>query len=290
MISLLLCIFSSTIILIIFKIIEKQKVEIFPPIVVNYLAATALGFIINGTSSNVSYEMVSPWILVSFIIGIMLIGNFYLLANSTQRAGIGITTVSAKMSFVIPVLYSLIFDANDVIDFKKTVLIILAVASVFFVIYPDKYDTKRAGSILYPILIFIGLGLLDALLKFCQHRFIKDADTTLIFTSINFSVAAIIGLITIVLSKKYKSLLNFKVWVIGIALGVANFGSMYFLINSLNVLKFDNSLVFGINNIGIVVVSVIVAIIIYKERFSRINWFGLLLSVLVLIGMIKIFL
>ncbi|MDA3890226.1 MAG: hypothetical protein PF517_01025 [Salinivirgaceae bacterium] len=289
MISLLLSIVSSTIILIIFKIIERQKVDIFPPIVVNYIAASALGFTINRTSSSVSIETVTPWILISIVIGIMLIGNFYLIGNSTQKAGIGITTVAAKMSFVLPVLYSLIFDAHDIIDIKKTALILLALASVFFVIYPKKFDTERSGSILYPILIFFGLGLLDTLLKYCQHHFITDADSTLIFTSVNFTVAGIIGIAVVLFSKKsQKQLKNPKVWLIGIALGVANFGSMYFLINSLNALRFDNSLVFGINNIGIVIASVLIAIIIYKERFSKINWLGLILSLLVLLGMINI--
>jgi hypothetical protein len=112
MISLLLSIVSSTIILIIFKIIERQKVDIFPPIVVNYIAASALGFTINRTSSSVSIETVTPWILISIVIGIMLIGNFYLIGNSTQKAGIGITTVAAKMSFVLPVLYSRSFEGT----------------------------------------------------------------------------------------------------------------------------------------------------------------------------------
>lgn len=291
MISLLLSILSSTVILILFKVIEKQKLDIFPPIVVNYIAATTFGFSINNTTTEFSLAIIQPWIIFTLIIGVMLIGNFYLIGNSTQKAGIGITTVSAKMSFVLPVLYSLLFDINDEINIKKSILILLALTSVVFVIFPNKYESKRSGSIFYPIIIFFGLGILDALVKYCQHHFINTPESSALFSALNFGVAAIIGVAILFISKNHiKSIFNIKVWLVGTVLGIANFGSMYFLINALNALKFNNSLVFGINNIGVVLASVVIAILIFKERFSKINWIGLILSLIVLIGMIKVFL
>lgn len=291
MISLLLSILSSTVILILFKVIEKQKLDIFPPIVVNYIAATTFGFSINNTTTEISFSIIQPWIIFTLIIGVMLIGNFYLIGNSTQKAGIGITTVSAKMSFVLPVLYSLLFDINDEINIKKSILILLALTSVVFVIFPNKYESKRSDSIFYPIIIFFGLGVLDALVKYCQHHFINTPESSALFSALNFGVAAIIGVAILFISKNHiKSIFNIKVWLVGTVLGIANFGSMYFLINALNALKFNNSLVFGINNIGVVLASVVIAILIFKERFSKINWIGLILSLIVLIGMIKVFL
>ncbi len=290
MLSLLLSILSSTVILIVFKIVEKQKIEIFPTIIVNYIAASILGFSINGTAATTQMGGIGLWIGFSVIIGIMLIVNFYFIGNSTQKAGIAITTVSAKMSFVLPVLFSLLFDVNDLFNPTKGLLIFFAMLSVFLVIYPDKFNTSRSGSILYPVLIFFGLGLLDSLIKYCQYNFINSPESSSLFSAVNFSVAGIIGLIVLLFSRKHiKSLKLGKVWLIGTILGIANFGSMYFLINALNALKYNNSLVFGINNIGVVVASVIIAYLVYKERFSRINQMGLLLALLVLLGMIKIF-
>lgn len=262
----------------------------FPPIAINYIAASAFGFSINNNASNFTLASISPWIFFSVIIGIMLIGNFYLIGHSTQRAGIGITTVSAKMSFAIPVTYSLFFDINDNVEYKKIALILLAIASVAFVIYPKNYEPQKAGSILFPVLIFFGLGILDGLVKYNQYHFITTSASSALFSAFNFCIAAIIGISILLFNKKQRhQILNIKVILTGVALGIANFGSMYFLINALNELKFNNSLVFGINNIGIVLTSVMAAIIIYKEKFSRINWFGLMLSLLVLLCMIYIF-
>ncbi len=290
MISLLLSILSSTVILIIFKVIEKQKIDILPPIVINYITASVLGFYISGLHTSSIISAVSPWFTFSIIIGILLIVNFFLLGNSVQKAGIAITTVSAKMSFVLPVLFSLLYDVNDKFSASKGILLLFAMVSVIMAIYQDNKENRKTGSVLFPILIFSGLGSVDSLVKYCQYHFISNSESSSLFSAFNFSIAGIVGLFLLFLNRLLqKSLLKSKVWLIGIILGAANFGSMYFLINALNELKFNNSLVFGINNIGIVLTSVIVAYIIYKERFSRINWTGLVLSVLVLLGMIKVF-
>ncbi len=290
MINLILSILSSTVILILFKIIERQKISIFPPIVINYIAASILGFSINSTNAPISFQTISPWFIFSVVIGILLIINFYFIGSSTQKAGIAITTVSAKMSFVLPVLFSLLFDVNDNFSLTKVTLVLLALVSVLLVILPSKYNINKHGSIIYPVLLFIGLGLLDSLIKYCQYYFITTPQSSSLFSAVNFSIAGIIGLILLLFSKKNKlALKQPKVLIIGIMLGVANFGSMYFLINALNTLKFNSSLVFGINNIGTVLLSVFIAFIFYKERFSKINWIGLILSLFILLGMIRIF-
>lgn len=290
MIDLLLSIASSTIILLLFKIIEKQKLEIFPPIVINYFMAATLGFVLNGSNPAVILSDLPAWFYFSLVIGVLLIVNFFFIGTSTQKAGIAVTTVSAKMSFVLPVLYSLLFDVNDVFNLWKGVLIILAMLSVFLVVHPDKEKVRSSGLILYPILIFIGLGLLDSLIKYCQYHYITNPESSSVFSGVNFSIAGIIGILLLLFNKKHRSsIVNAKVILIGAALGTANFGSMYFLINALNTLKYDNSLVFGINNIGIVALSVFMAILFFKEKYSRINWIGLIISVLVLAGMIRIF-
>ncbi|MBI9067770.1 MAG: hypothetical protein JEZ09_10795 [Salinivirgaceae bacterium] len=290
MIDLLLSIASSTIILLIFKIIEKQKVPIFPPIVINYITAASLGFVLNRSNPIVIFSEVPVWIYFSIIIGILLIVNFFFIGNATQKSGIAITTVSAKMSFVLPVLYSLLFDVNDVFTLAKAILLLLAMVSVFLVVLPNKYSLKGKMTIVYPILIFFGLGLLDSLIKYCQYNYISNPESSSIFSGVNFSIAGIIGLVVLLFSKKSrKTILNIKVLILGVALGAANFGSMYFIINALNALKYDNSMVFGINNIGVVVLSVLMAVLVFKEKYSKINWIGLIISVIVLIGMIRIF-
>jgi len=245
---------------------------------------------VNGTNPLTIITALPSWILFSVIIGVLLIVNFYFIGSSTQKAGIAVTTVSAKMSFVLPVLFSLAYDVNDLFSTRKAILILLAIVSVFLVIYPDRSKSFRSMSLFLPVAIFFGLGILDSLIKYCQYHFIHDTASASVFSALNFSVAGIIGLLVVIPSKKHrKSLGSGSVWLTGSVLGAANFGSMYFLINALNELKFNNSLVFGINNLGIVGLSLMIGYLFFKERFTLINRIGFILSMLVLTGMLRIF-
>lgn len=290
MLNLLFSILSSTAILILFKVMDRHKVEVFPPIVINYFVATAFGFTIT-SSPIVSVIVESPsWLYLSGIIGALFIINFYFIGNSTRIAGIAVTTVAAKMSFVLPVIYSLSYDIHDNYSIAKIIQISLACVAVVLVVSPNKSKSKVDRNFWYPIIIFFGLGLLDTLVKYSQYNYIKDEASSSMFSAVSFGVAGILGVLVLIFNP--TMLLNVfkpKVLLFGTLLGITNFGSMFFLINTLNDLKINNSLVFGINNIGIVLSSVLMAFLIFNEKFTRVKWVGLILSVLVLILMLTNF-
>lgn len=290
MISLLLSILSSTIILLIFKLMERFKISVFPPIVINYIIATFLGFSISSTTFSSVVSNPPDWIWLCVVIGILLIVNFNFIGLSTRNAGIAVTTVASKMSFVIPVIFSLTYDVNDEITTAKIIQLVLAMVAVFMVVYQDGDKKDVRMHIVFPILIFVGLGVLDSMVKYGQYNYVKDTETSSVFSALNFMIAGIIGVVIAIANRKYlKEIIRFKVIIAGTILGIANFGSMYFLINALNDLHINNSLVFGINNLGVVGASILMAFIFFKERFSKINWIGLSVAVTVLILMIKYF-
>jgi drug/metabolite transporter (DMT)-like permease len=66
-------------------------------------------------------------------------------------------------------------------------------------------------------------------------------------------------------------------------LGIVNYGSIYFLVIAYNSEVMEKSTLLPLNNLGVVVVSALGAVMIFKERLSRPNWAGLLLSLLALI-------
>ena len=74
----------------------------------------------------------------------------------------------------------------------------------------------------------------------------------------------------------------------GILLGGVNFGSIFFLVRALNYISssgrvIDSSVIFGVNNTGIVALSVLVGFWIFKGRLQPINWMGIALSAVALI-------
>jgi drug/metabolite transporter (DMT)-like permease len=285
MIYLILSILSSTAIFIIFKFLDHYKVSTFPVIVYNYLFAAIPGYLLLQQKPELKDVFQANWIYLAVFIGILFILMFYVIALSSASAGISITTVASKMSVVIPISYSIIADPVDKLTSLKLIGIIVAIVAVFLTILPEK-KLKLPKKVIYlPILLFFGMGVVDSLVKHAQLKYITDNEVAF-FTSILFFIAFLTGIISILFTKGGISrLFNKKVFIWGLILGFVNFGSIYFLIRALNFksaigFSIDSSIVFGINNTGIVILSVLTGLIIFREKPGKINWIGILLALL----------
>lgn len=284
MIFLLLSILSSASLFVIFKIVDTYGIRNFDVIIINYVVATILGFAISNYNLEVFPLYNNPWFPYAIIIGILFVIMFVLIAKSSQTAGIAITTVASKMSVIVPISFSLIYDPTDHISLLKTIGIILALLSVLFTIHRKKGIKVDARYLYLPAILFIGMGVVDSIIKLAQFKYIDNGASTY-FSAVLFSIATITGIITNLIQKKsFKSLIRPKTLFLGSILGIGNFGSIYFLILALNYKinpteTLDGSVVFGINNIGIVSLSVITGLLVFREKLTFINWLGIALSI-----------
>lgn len=285
---LIFCILSSTSIFIVFKSIDRFGLPAFPIIVINYLAATILGFIIDPGQVRFSHIREMEWLPISIMIGIMFIIMFFLIAFSSRKAGISVTTVASKMSVIFPIIFSLIIDSSDKLNLVKTVAIVCTLCGVALTVYKPRKGILDLAAIYIPLILFVGMGVVDSLVKFAQHRFVDDSQTAL-FSAILFLNAFLSGIIVILFYPKYhRSFLRPTIWGWGLLLGGVNFGSIFFLVHALNYVSpsgngIDSSIIFGINNIGIVGLSVLLGLWVFRERLNTLNWLGITLSALALI-------
>jgi len=285
---LLLCILSSTAIFVTFKTINRFNIPAFPVIVINYLVATLLGFLIYKGDTGLTSIPGSQWLPISIIIGILFILMFFLVAFSTRKAGISITTVASKMSVIFPIVFSLIIDPSDQLSFLKTVAIVIALSGVILTVYNKAEKDTRRSIIFIPLLLFVGMGLVDSLVKLAQQQYVSDEETAL-FSAILFLNAFLSGILAAIFYRKHNPyFLKVKVWGWGLLLGAVNFGSIFFLVRALHYaspsgMHMDSSVIFGANNISIVALSVIVGLVIFREKLMFINWVGVVLSALALL-------
>jgi drug/metabolite transporter (DMT)-like permease len=276
---LIFSILSSTFILIIFKSLARFRINLFLVIILNYLTASVLGVFLTRKGWGAYYLQMHHynWFYPAIIIGIMLIAIFFMIGISAQKTGMAVTSVSTRISVAIPMLFSIVYY-HDPVNLMKITGGILAVAALILTTIKNKETVKDTRYLYFPILIFFGMGLLDAMVKFTQHAFIAPKDVAF-FTGASFTFAFIFGMIACCFRKtSLKAFLNPKVIFAGVLLGVSNFGSMFFLVNALNSRIFDSSVIFGINSVGIVGLSIFLALILFKERLSRLNWTGVFLA------------
>ncbi|HNW98983.1 MAG TPA: EamA family transporter [Bacteroidales bacterium] len=279
MIILISAILLSAAILIAFKLFEKFNISVIQAIVTNYLVASVLGFIM---SDNVSISTVNikPWFLYSILTGISLIVVFNIFGYSSQKAGIAITAVASKMSIVIPISIGILFY-NDTISFFNAGGIIAALASFFLILQKNKSEKiKSIWIILLPILLFLGNGINDSLLKHSERNYIHGE--TITFLAFSFFFSLVIGIIILSIQiASGKTKIKFKNILAGIILGLLNWGSTYYFLIGLGIFK--NSFIFPVFNVSVVGISAITGYFIFREKLSSRNWIGIALALISII-------
>ena len=86
-------------------------------------------------------------------------------------------------------------------------------------------------------------------------------------------------MLLLVKSFKSKVVIAPKNLLAGVALGIPNYFSIYFLVQALRIPYLDSATVFTLNNIAIVIVATLTGILLFKEQLSKQNWLGIILAV-----------
>jgi len=288
MFYLLLCILSSTVVLITFKLLNRFSIHNFSAIIVNYLAASVAGFFLAKGELSGFYQLGILPILLMVAMGVLFITMFHFLGKSTQTAGVAITSVAAKMSVIIPILVSVLIDPNDKLNTLRIIGIALALIAVLLLVIPKKTEKFKPVKTYLPLIIFLGIGMVDASVKVAQQYFVTN-ELNPLFNAIVFAMAGITGLLLLPFNTyAAKDLLKIKTWLLGTLLGLANFGSMFFMVAALNHVgskgtPLQGSILFGINNLGVVLAGTLVGLLMFGERPSKTNLTGIALSVLAIV-------
>jgi len=275
----ILSILSLAGIFVLFKLAEKNNLSVINVIVINYLIASIIGFIQSGNSPFTMLE--KNWLPMATLIGIFFFVFFVVIGWSTKLVGLSITTVAAKMSVVIPIIFSIIYY-NENINTLKIAGIFAAVTGVILTVYKptDTNNTKKISinEILVPILLFIGMGISDSMVKYTQNAYLQNESPALFNASL-FFISFTGSLIYASITKQIHKIQNNKVILTGTILGILNFYGIYFFIKALGSGIFDSSVIFGINNVGIVSLSVITGLFLFKEKLFKINKIGIAISI-----------
>jgi drug/metabolite transporter (DMT)-like permease len=272
LIWLIASILFSSLIFAIFKIFDKYNVNNLEAIIVNYLVASSLGFFLFGSIPSIS-QLNSSFGFTALIIGFLFITLFNVMAKVTQQNGVSVASVSNKMSVIIPVIVAILIY-QDSYSFLKILGILLALLGIYLVTLKEKNTIKV--SWVFPLILFVGSGLLDATLNFAEAK-VVDSNQLGLFTPTAFAIAAIFGIVYLIYKKQIPSK---KSLLFGLVLGIPNYFSIYILLKALEGSGLESSIVFPINNMGVVLVSTLISLIWFGEKLSIKNYIGLAISIL----------
>ena len=259
---LFITVLCSTSIALILKYSDTKKGDPIVLLAGNYLVASIIAFVILLFTESKSFSIET--LLFGSVLGLLFIISFFIYAKAISYAGTGLATTSSRLSVIIPIVLSIIIF-NEKPQFNHVIGFVFTLITFIFFYYSVKGNHKDGDGIMkYLVLIgvFIGIGINDFAMKvFKNWRPLAEEQYFVLFI---FSSAFIYSSIYI-LVKRIKIEKHTSDW--GLVLGVPNVLSTIFLLGALSLLP--AILVYPLMNVGIIVLTTLLAFIIWKEKLNR---------------------
>ncbi|MEO6166465.1 MAG: hypothetical protein ABIO46_01905 [Chitinophagales bacterium] len=280
MIALVLSILCSTYLVIVFRVFKFYKVDMLQGIVVNYITCVVTGMIVSGAipSTQIFKE---DWFPYAAFLGCSFFFIFNMMAFVAANIGVTLTSVSSKLSMAIPVTAAIYLYGQQLTIIKLLGLLLAFIAVYLTAVTPEKNkQAVHVRGLMLALMIFIGSGINDSVINYAFAKLLVHTEFDIFNISI-FGFAAIAGSIAMIyrgifLGKRIqmKSILG------GILLGIPNYFSMLFLLKALNIPGWESSVIFPVNNMGIVILTTFCGWILFREKLSVLNLTGIFVGLL----------
>jgi len=275
-----LSICCSVTVSVLLKLAKRYQIDVYQAITWNYSAAIFLTWVF--FRPHFTGLQGAP-ILTYVSLGVLLPLLFIVIASSITLTGIVRTDVAQRLSLFIPVLSSYVVFGEVLNGIKITGISIGIIAMLCLIPWKQKRAVRRrsTNSWLYLVVIFVGMGVIDVLLKQIA-KFAAVPFTTSLFIVFTLAfLVAFIGLLYMVFTKKMR--FSWPHILIGWVLGAANFGNILFNIKAHQSLADHPSTVFSMMDIGVIVAGSLVGLFIFREKLSRLNVGGIILAIVAIV-------
>lgn len=280
MIYLILAILFSTAIFVVMRLFSRFNLDNLQALMWNYLTATVIGYAMSAAHGPVTLPVSEPWFPLSILTGFWFILTYVLMVVSSQRSGVTVTSLSSKLSVVIPTLFGVLF-LKEALGLTQTTGIVLALTALCLVVGgkgKNQVKTEKTTLIvLLPILIFFSTGIGDVLMKITETKNLSEDLTPMVAFIYGISFLFSLLLLGYDLAKG-KSKWQWKNAGGGLVLGAVNFFSTYCVYHAMRV--FDNVVLFPVYNIGVVCLTALAGWLQFKEKLTWINYLGLAIAII----------
>ncbi len=261
-------------------IIKYAGIKGYPSFVLfatNYLVAT-FGALI-GSGGKVAPFGDAPLLLLTVFLGGLFIWCFWILMMSVKKLGMVLPVTLMRISAVIPTLASILLFG------EAPMLMQIIGISLAFIALPlaargpvtkGDIQTLFGSGFGWGLVLFFSYGLTDFLFKLQKEHFpVGNLYEVLV---VIFGTAFVIGSTAVIVRKERISA---PVVISGAVLGVLNMFAAYFFMSAIGVLP--GVVVFPVNGIGVILLSTLVGVLVWKEKLAPRNYIALSLAVAALL-------
>jgi len=276
MIALLLTVLCSSSIALILKYNDTRNGNPLLLLAGNYLIAAfiSFGFVMADEKAHVSSET----FIFGTLLAILFVASFFAFAKAVGAAGTALTTVSSRLSVVVPLLLSIVIYHEEPTVFQFAGIILAFITIVLFYFSLRNESSKKLCFIdyFYLLAVLIGIGVNDFCMKVFQQwrpEVEKSYFIFIIFT------AATIYTFSVILVKGIR--FERVVLIRGGILGVPNMFSTFFILMALA--QLPAIVVYPMTNIGIILLTALGAWVIWKEKLNMYGIWALISGIITII-------
>jgi len=276
MTALILTILCSTSIGLILKSNHSQKGTPIILLAGNYFMATIISIVFLFYNSSFIWSIET--LVFGAFLGVFFLISFFAFAKAVNAAGAALASVSSRLSVIIPIILSILFF-NEIPDKWKIsgfIFTFFTIALFYFSLKKQSGSHLKFSDYFYLFAVLAGIGINDFSMKVFQYW--RPADEKAFFLFSIFTFSFIYSLIFIFIKKvKFEKQTAFR----GVVLGIPNIFSSFFLLGALE--KLPAIMVYPVTNIGIILLTALGAVLIFKERINTFGKLALLSGIIAII-------
>jgi drug/metabolite transporter (DMT)-like permease len=278
MLYILLSILCSVSVGILLKITKRYSLNIVQIIGWNYLTALFLAYFMYQPNLEIRPTNSTIYLLLSLSILLPLV--FFIQNESIQQVGIVKTDVAQRLSLFIPVL-SAYFIFDETFSTLKIIGISIGFSAILLTLIKKSETKQQNTNWHYPILVLLGFGIIDTLFKKVAST-LQIPFTTALFFIFFGALLIVIFLLTFQRINQNKKIL-WKNCIWGMGIGILNFGNIVYYLKAHKALTDQPTTVFASMNMGVIVLGSLAGTLLFKERLSKWNYFGIVLAMVAIV-------
>lgn len=277
---LILAIFCSVSVSVLFKLTKKYNIVTPQMIAFGYVIALSLSYFLLAPNFNgltfTEFFVQSEAKPIFISLGILLPVGFLVMSKAVEYGGIVRTDAAQRLALFLQIIAAVVIFGETLSDIRIAGVVV-AFLALFFLL------SKPAGGVenaLKAALALAGVWLIWGTtgILFKKIALMGGAFPTTLF--ITFVLAAVIMFIYLLIKRTnwtVSSLIG------GILLGCLNFGNILFYIYAHQYFKENPTIVFATMDLGVICLGTLVGAAVFKEKISKFNAIGLLLGLVAIL-------
>jgi len=274
----LLSICCSVAVAALLKFLKSFQIALEQIITANYLAAILLSLLLfKPDIQSLNLSILTP---VHFSLWILLPSIFIIMALSIRHIGIAKTDIAQRLSLFIPILASG-FIFHEAIKPFKIIGFVVGFTAIFFTLHRKNESVSKSKVWIFPLLVLLGFGIIDILFKKIAANSSLSFTTSLFVIFCGAFIVSVLIMLFYIQFKKKKFVYTNIGW--GLLLGILNFGNIFFYLKAHQALSDNPSTVFAAMNFGVIALGSFTGVVLFREKLSKFNYFGIFMAVLAVI-------